>query len=166
MTIEITKGRPAPVDISREIIQYTYFTDQFTTETFSFRNFLVDDGQMSCIVDLKSFEATNASLLLLDRILQSLGFALIAYLFKRDGRSFRFLFIKRMRWDFDGPVRPDRPVAFQMTYAMCFLSARKAVCSLDGTVNESKAAFNVTVEIFGSRKSPWDIEEGRSEPAL
>ncbi|WP_420963304.1 hypothetical protein [Brucella sp. IR073] len=49
---------------------------------------------------------------------------------------------------------------------MRFLSARKAVCAFQGTVNEGKAAFNVTIEIFGSRKSPWNIEESRPEPAL
>ncbi|PYE86488.1 hypothetical protein [Phyllobacterium leguminum] len=158
MTMEIMRASSAPVDIAGQIFQYDYFTDHFRDETFSFREFLIDAESVSCIVDLDSYEPTNVSLLLLDRILQSLGFAVSAYILQQQGRQFKFLFIKGIRWNFAGPIRPGRPVRLQSTYDMQFLSPRKAVCTFDGTVNDGKAAFNVAIEIFSPHEAPWDIE--------
>ncbi|MCV9909221.1 hypothetical protein OIV19_16585 [Brucella sp. HL-2] len=140
---------------THSVVEYDYFRDHFKAEDFSIDELFVDTGHISCVVNLTAHDKIHASLLLLDRVSQSLGFSLIAYILKQQGKFARFLLIKSMSWSFTGFIRPNHPVKFEVDYT-ALPEGKKTVYHFIGSVNGNKARFNVTIDVF-SKASVYQV---------
>ncbi|PQA73896.1 hypothetical protein [Brucella oryzae] len=128
--------------------QYSYFTEGFETEKFDLSEAEIDGNIITFIVSFQTIDRFNLPFLLLDRATQSLGFQACSYLLAQQGQIFRFLFLKRVNWQFLRPIRPHRSVSIEAQYNCAFENSRKAQFSFSGTINGSSAVFEIEIDVF------------------
>lgn len=128
--------------------QYPYFTKGFETETFHLSEAKIDGCQIILTVIFQTHDRFNLPFLLLDRATQSLGFQSCSYLLAQQGQLFRFLFLKRISWEFLRPIRPNRPVSIKAQYNCASQTDRKTQFSFSGIVNGNCASFQIDMDVF------------------
>lgn len=127
--------------------QFNYFTWDFKKEHFAVQSLAIDGSQLSANVNVSSFDGFNISLLLLDRLSQSLGFFIIQHIREQQKRPVRFIFIKHMQWNFSGPLRPSKPLLIEATHCLNQEERKKDICRIDGNIS-NKAFFSYSIDVF------------------
>ncbi|KAA9368249.1 MULTISPECIES: hypothetical protein [Ochrobactrum] len=136
-----------------EIKQFSYFTEHFKDESYHIEFLTIDDTQLTASTHVQSRDRFHIPLLLLDRLVQSIGFVAIQHVRQQQNRPLRFIFIRQMNWCFSGPVRPSLPVLVQASYRFHDETIRKQCFDVKGAVNRS-ASFSLSVDVISTKGKP------------
>ncbi len=145
-----------------EIKQFSYFTEHFKDESYQIAFVRIDETHLTALTHVRSRDRFHVPLLLLDRLVQSIGFVAIEHIRQQQNRPLRFIFIRQMHWCFSGPVRPSLPVLIQASYRCRDESTRKQRFEVNGTVNTS-ARFSLSVDVINAKDNHKDKEKEKEK---
>jgi hypothetical protein len=135
-----------------EIKQFSYFTESFKNESYQIESLTIDDARLTALIHVKSHDQFHVPQLLLDRLVQSIGFVAIQHIRRQQQRPLRFIFIRRMHWWFSRPVRPALPVLIQASFLCRDDTTKKQSFAVRGAVN-SCARFSMAVDVIGIKSN-------------
>lgn len=127
---------------------YHYFHTDFASEKFDLVKANINASQISYVFKFQTLDRFNLPFLLLDRATQSLGLQTCSYLLAEQGQLFRFLFLKRINWEFHRPIRPNRLVFLDANYNCNINNDRKLSFDFTGSINGNCANFLIDIDVF------------------
>ncbi|WP_421091241.1 hypothetical protein [Pseudochrobactrum sp. MP213Fo] len=134
-----------------EVEQYIYFTENFKGEDYRVEELKIDGTKLNAKLSVKSSSEFNVSMLLLDRMIQSLGFVVLQYIRLQQKKPMCFLFVRRMEWHFSGPIRPSKPLLISAAHHCSLEQSRKEQFEFQGNVN-NRAFFSVSIDAINPSK--------------
>ncbi|GAA5629237.1 hypothetical protein Brsp05_04536 [Brucella sp. NBRC 12953] len=134
-----------------EIKQFSYFTDRFKDESYQIESLTIDDAALTALTHVRCHDRFHVPHLLLERMVQSIGFVAIQHIRRQQQRPLRFIFIRGMHWWFSGPVRPSLPVFIKAGFVCRDETANKQSFVVRGTVN-SGVRFSMAVDVIGIKR--------------
>ena len=133
-----------------DLPHYPYYSKFFQDEAFQILSYdiRIPDKFAQFILNVKSFDKMHISALMIDRISQSLGFSLLAYLCKQKNLFFRYFLIKSLSFQFEKMISPKGNLECDINWCDEVLTPQKIKYKLYISMNANKVSVDSEIIVI------------------